>query len=166
MAGRQRDGEMMMPADRLFHARLGHSAKVSSLSDLEYRVWTTYVLAADDFGLMRADAVPFQAAHDALSGRPARAVQRSIERLVKAGLVGEFVHHQGSRYLYQPGRLAGLPAGAVSAADDAFGAGGGRGEREDAPRFAWWRSPAPDGLPCPVPGSLPRHLLGILSRRP
>ena len=89
-----------MPADRLFHARLGHSAKVSSLSDLEYRVWTTYVLGADDFGVMRADAVAFQAAHDALSGRPARAVQRSVERLVKAGLVGAFAH-QGSRYLYQ-----------------------------------------------------------------
>ncbi|MCY4658539.1 MAG: hypothetical protein OXF93_01815 [Acidobacteria bacterium] len=100
MAERRRDGEVTMPADRLFHARLGHSAKVSSLSDLEYRVWTTYVLAADDFGVMRADAVAFQAAHDALSGRPARAVQRSIERLVEAGLVGTFAH-QGSRYLYQ-----------------------------------------------------------------
>ncbi len=89
-----------MPADRLLHARLGHSAKVSSLSDLEYRVWTTYVLAADDFGVMRAEAVAFQAAHDALSERPARAIKRSIERLVKAGLVAAFVH-QGSRYLYQ-----------------------------------------------------------------
>ena len=89
-----------MPADRLFHARLGHSAKVSSLSDLEFRVWTTYVLAADDFGVMRADAVAFQAAHDALSGRPARAIRRCIERLVKAGLVTAF-DHQGSRYLYQ-----------------------------------------------------------------
>ena len=89
-----------MPADRLLHARLGHSAKVSSLSDLEYRVWTTYVLGADDFGVMRADAVAFQAAHDGLSGRPAKAIQRCIERLVKVGLVAAFVH-QGSRYLYQ-----------------------------------------------------------------
>ena len=89
-----------MPADRLLHARLGHSAKVSSLSDLEFRVWTTYLLAADDFGVMRADAVAFQAAHDALGERPARAIKRSIERLVKVGLVAAFVH-QGSRYLYQ-----------------------------------------------------------------
>ena len=89
-----------MPADRLLHARLGHSAKVSGLSDLEYRVWTTYVLAADDFGVMRAAAVAFQAAHDGLNGRPAKAVQRCIERLVKVGLVAAFTH-QGSRYLYQ-----------------------------------------------------------------
>ena len=89
-----------MPADRLLHARLGHSAKVSSLSDLEFRVWATYLLAADDFGVMRAEAVAFQAAHDGLSGRPAKAVKRCIERLVKAGLVAAFVH-QGARYLYQ-----------------------------------------------------------------
>ena len=89
-----------MPADRLLHARLGHSAKVSGLSDLEYRVWTTYVLAADDFGVMRAEAVAFQAAHDGLSGRPAKAVQRCIERLVQVGLVAAFTH-QGARYLYQ-----------------------------------------------------------------
>ena len=89
-----------MPADRLLHGRLGHSAKVSRLSDLEYRVWTTYVLAADDFGVMRAEAVAFQAAHDGLSGRPAKAVQRAVERLVQVGLVAVFTH-QGSRYLYQ-----------------------------------------------------------------
>ncbi len=89
-----------MPADRLLHARLGHSAKVSSLSDLEYRVWTTYVLGADDFGVMRADAVAFQAAHDALSRRPARAIGTCIERLVRVGLVAAF-EHQRARYLYQ-----------------------------------------------------------------
>ena len=89
-----------MPADRLLHARLGHSAKVSSLSDLEYRVWTTYVLATDDFGVMRADAVAFQAAHDALSTRPAEEIAKCVERLVDTGLVAAF-EHQGARYLYQ-----------------------------------------------------------------
>ena len=89
-----------MPADRLFHARLGHSAKVASLSDLEYRVWTTYVLAADDFGVMRADAVAFQAAHDALRERPAVEIAGCIERLAAVGLVATF-EHQGARYAYQ-----------------------------------------------------------------
>ena len=89
-----------MPADRLFHARAGHSAKVSSLSDLEYRVWTTYVLAADDFGVMRADAVAFQAAHDALSTRPAEEIAKCVGRLVEVALVAAF-EHQGARYLYQ-----------------------------------------------------------------
>ena len=89
-----------MPADRLLHARLDHSAKVSSLSDLQYRVWTTCVLGTDDFGVMRADAVAFQAAHDALCGRPAKAIKRCIERLVQVGLVAAFAH-QGSRYGYQ-----------------------------------------------------------------
>ena len=127
MAGLRREREVTMPADRLFHARLGHSAKVSSLSDLEYRVWTTYVLAADDFGVMRADAVAFQAAHDALRERPAEQVAACVERLVDAGLVAAF-EHQGARYLYQadwqdfqrvrfPGRtLHPLPAEALVSA--------------------------------------------------
>ena len=89
-----------MPADRLFHARLGHSAKVSGLSDLEYRVWTTYVLAADDFGVMRAEAVAFQAAHDALSTRPGEEIARCVGRVVEVGLVAAF-EHQGARYVYQ-----------------------------------------------------------------
>ena len=89
-----------MPADRLLHARLGHSAKVSSLTGLEYRVWTTYVLAADDFGVMRADAVAFQAAHDALSRRPAEEIARCVERLVGVALAAAF-EHQGARCLYQ-----------------------------------------------------------------
>ena len=94
------EGQIAMPADRLLHARLGHSARVSRLSDLAFRVWTTYVLAADDFGVMRADAVAFQAAHDALRERPGEEVAASIERLVEVGLVAAF-EHQGARYLYQ-----------------------------------------------------------------
>ena len=95
-----RNGQLAMPADRVLHARLGHSAKVSSLSDLAFRVWTTYVLGADDFGVMRADAVAFQAAHDALRERPAEEVAASIERIVEVGLVSAF-EHEGARYLYQ-----------------------------------------------------------------
>ena len=100
MAERPGDVGVAMPADRFFHARLGHSAKVSSLSDLAYRVWTTYVLAADDFGVIRADAVAFQAAHDALRERPAEEIAACIARLVEVGLVAAF-EHQGARYLYQ-----------------------------------------------------------------
>ena len=95
-----REGQVAMPADRLFHARLGHSAKVSRLSDLAFRVWTTYVLAADDFGVMRADAVAFQAAHDALCERSADEVTAAVVRLVEVGLVSAF-EHEGARYLYQ-----------------------------------------------------------------
>ena len=127
VAAERADGQVAMPADRLFHARLGHSAKVSSLSDLAYRVWTTYLLGADDFGVMRADAVAFQAAHDALRERPAAEVAAGIERLVEVGLVAAFIH-QGARYLYQsdwqdfqrvrfPGRtLHPLPAEAMVSA--------------------------------------------------
>ena len=100
MAEPRIESDVAMPADRLLHARLGHSAKVSSLSDLEFRVWTTYVLATDDFGVMRADAVAFQAAHDALSTRSAEEIAKCVERLVETGLVAAF-EHQGARYLYQ-----------------------------------------------------------------
>ena len=90
-----------MPADRLFHPRLGHSVKVSSLSDLEYRVWTTYVLAADDFGVLRASPVAIQAASTALEQRPSRTMTTCLDRLIAVDLVRTFTH-QGDRYLYQP----------------------------------------------------------------
>ena len=121
------NGQVAMPASRVLHARLGHSARVSRLSDLAFRVWTTYVLGADDFGVMRADAVAFQAAHDALRERPAEEVAASIDRLVEVGLVSTF-EHRGVRFLYQarwqdfqrvrfPGRTVyPLPAGAMVSA--------------------------------------------------
>ena len=90
-----------MPSDRLFHPRLGHSVKVSSLSDLEYRVWTTYVLAADDFGVLRASPVAIQAASTALEQRPSRTMTKCLDRLIAVDLVRTFTH-QGDRYLYQP----------------------------------------------------------------
>lgn len=90
-----------MPADRMLHPRLGHSKKVNLLTDQEFRVWVHYLLAADDFGVMRCEAVALQAGSDHLANRPRKAVQRSLERLVGVGLIRTF-EHQGRVYVYQP----------------------------------------------------------------
>ena len=90
-----------MPADRLLHPRLGHSAKVTALSDLEFRVWLTYQLAADDYGVMRLSSVTIQACDDSLAARPAKQIDAALKRLVLVGLVRTF-DHQGRTYAYQP----------------------------------------------------------------
>lgn len=90
-----------MPDDRLFHKRLGHSNKVNLLTDAEEIVWRTYILAADDFGVMRFSAVSLQDAHDRLATRKAGAVQRMLERVKAVGLVQTF-EHQRRVYCYQP----------------------------------------------------------------
>jgi hypothetical protein len=89
-----------MPDDRFLHRKAGHSEKVNLLTDLEYRVWTQYILSADDFGVMRCSAVTVQADNDHLSYRPAKTIERSLDALVTSGLVREFTH-QKRRYLYQ-----------------------------------------------------------------
>lgn len=90
-----------MPANRLLHHRAGHSHKVSMLTDLEHRVWIQYLLSADDFGVMRATATQLQADNDALGARPAKLIQRALERLIACRLVLAFVH-QGKPFVFQP----------------------------------------------------------------
>jgi hypothetical protein len=89
-----------MPADRFLHPRAGHSEKVTQLSHLEYRVWTQYILSADDFGVMRATAFKLQSDNDALAQEASEAVQLALERVIGVDLIQSFVH-QRQRYVYQ-----------------------------------------------------------------
>lgn len=89
-----------MPDDRFLHRRAGHSEKVSQLSDLEYRVWTQYLLSADDFGVMRLSALSLQADNSALELRPVKAITAALNRIVTVRLLQPFVH-QNRAYVYQ-----------------------------------------------------------------
>jgi hypothetical protein len=89
-----------MPVDRFFHPRAGHSKKVTSLTDLEFRVWWTYQMAADDFGVMRRSVVVLQAANDSLARRSKQAVEKALDRVVEVELLHWF-EHQGEFYVCQ-----------------------------------------------------------------
>ena len=89
-----------MPADRLLHPRAGRSHKVTILTDLEYRVWTQYLLSADDFGVMHATSHALQNDNLHLANRPAKMIRRCLEALIKAELVLAF-EHQGQPYVFQ-----------------------------------------------------------------
>lgn len=89
-----------MPADRFLHKRAGHGERSGNLSHLEWRVWTIYLLAADDFGVMWCDPAPLMTACPQLGAERPRALRAALERLVNVGLVGRFTH-QGKTYLYQ-----------------------------------------------------------------
>lgn len=89
-----------MPANRFIHQKLGHSEKVSALTDFEFRVWIQYMLSANDFGVMRFSAATMQADNDALHERPARQIEQALEKLVTIRLLDTFTH-QKTRYVFQ-----------------------------------------------------------------
>jgi len=73
---------------------------VIGLSDLEYRVWTQYLLSADDFGVCPNDIDLFRADNPRLKQLPIRRLTDSVRRLVDINLAQQF-DHQGQAYLYQ-----------------------------------------------------------------
>jgi hypothetical protein len=87
-----------MPAERLTHPRIGHSRKVVSLTDTEFRIWDTYRWCADDFGVMPKLSEKLQGENEALARHPKTVIDAGIEALLRVELVAEF-EHQGTLYL-------------------------------------------------------------------
>jgi len=90
-----------MPEDRFIHPRLGHSQKVTSLTDFEFRVWCQYLLTADDYGVLPYSAAVIRGANLAIAARPDGAVMEALDVLLAIGLVLPF-EHQGQRFLCDP----------------------------------------------------------------
>src|SRR5690349_5254975 len=89
-----------MPADRTFDRGLGGGARLNRLTDFERGVWFVYVLAADDFGVMRFSAITLQETAEWLEQKPKRVIERALERVSGVGLIQTF-SHQGRVYCFQ-----------------------------------------------------------------
>lgn len=90
-----------MPVDRLLHPCIGDSEKIARLTDMEFRVWVTYLLAADDFGILPMLASKIQGAERTLGNRRKAQIERALATLVEVGLVRQF-DHQGQAFICSP----------------------------------------------------------------
>lgn len=89
-----------MPDYRKFHNRAGHSEKLASITDFEFRVWHQYRATADDFGVCPLSAAKLQGDNRRLAKEPAGKVYKAILHLIEVGLVVPFTH-QNQDYLCQ-----------------------------------------------------------------
>lgn len=90
-----------MPANRMLHKRALAGERTNALTHLEWRVWTVYEMAADDFGVMRCHEEAWITAHPCLGKEKPRALRAAIERVVNSTLIGRFTASNGLAYVYQ-----------------------------------------------------------------
>lgn len=90
-----------MPANRMLHKRALAGARTNALTNLEWRVWTVYEMAADDFGVMRCHEEAWISAHPYFAREKVRALRAAIERVINSTLLGRFKAENGLTYVYQ-----------------------------------------------------------------
>lgn len=84
-----------MPDDRLLSPRAGRSNKIAKLTYRESWVWMSYILAADDFGVMPFDAYAVQSIDKRLRLESTEHVHEDLTTLVHVGLVLQFTDQDG-----------------------------------------------------------------------
>lgn len=87
-----------MPDDRMLHRCQGFSSKLATLDHLAYRVWTQYLLSADDFGVCPDSPALIRGANLALAQETEDAIRCALDDIVDVGLVVRF-EHQGQPYV-------------------------------------------------------------------
>lgn len=73
---------------------------MSALDHLSFRVWATYIVASDDFGVMPEEASVIKSTNRGLKKTSDRAIAQAMKRLAE-GLLRRFTW-QGQAYLWQP----------------------------------------------------------------
>jgi hypothetical protein len=89
-----------MPVDRMLHPRVLDSQKVAEISHLDYRAWSTYVLVADDFGVMPMEPSEIRKMR-VFKKEKERVLVAALEKMFTIGLVRRF-EHQGQFYIWSP----------------------------------------------------------------
>lgn len=79
-----------MPMERLLGPRVGIGHKIEQLSAVEYRVWTIYLLSADDYGVMPALAAKIQGTDRWCSKQAASTITKALERAIEIKLLRAF----------------------------------------------------------------------------
>lgn len=89
-----------MPEYRKLHNCFDMGERTEKLTDFEFRVWSVYRAAADDYGVCPLMPAVLKGKSRRLAGASDAVVRKAMERLIGVGLCVSF-EHQGLRYLCQ-----------------------------------------------------------------